>query len=110
MAKLVTKTMLKSIPKLYATEKIKLEDKIIYAKVFGGPMTVYIAEASDIQPNGDVEFFTYTHISGRGGEWGYVTLHQLESIKVPPFGLGLERDKYFNKTKFGVIKSKNFIY
>ena len=31
---------------------------------------------------------------GWGWEWGYVTLSEIENTKVPPFGLGLERDMY----------------
>ena len=32
-------------------------------------------------------------------ELGYVSLDELESIKFPPFGLGVERDHYFKADK-----------
>lgn len=109
--KLVTKTMLKSIPKLYATENTPLDEKVIHCKFFGAHLTFYVAEALE-EPNGDITFFgfVYNASNPHGSEWGYFTLRQLESIKLPPFGLGLERDKYFRKTKFSVIRDKNFIY
>jgi hypothetical protein len=31
-------------------------------------------------------------------EWGYVQLSELQSIKAPPFGLGIERDLYSSGT------------
>ena len=31
-------------------------------------------------------------------ELGYVDLNELKEIKTPPFGLGIERDKWFKPT------------
>ena len=34
---------------------------------------------------------------GFGWEWGYTLLSQLEGMKFPPFGLGVERDLYLGR-------------
>ena len=44
------------------------------------------------QENGDWLLFGMCHIFE--WEWGYVMLSELENLKVPPFGLGIERDLY----------------
>jgi hypothetical protein len=45
----------------------------------------------------DINFYGYVSIHGDFcDEWGYFSLSELESIKCPPFGLGIERDLYFN--------------
>ncbi len=37
---------------------------------------------------------------GQGSpELGYASLSELESVKFPPFGLGIERDAWFKPTK-----------
>ena len=45
----------------------------------------------------DMLFFGYVSIFGdHNDEWGYFRLSELESAKCPPFGMGIERDLYFN--------------
>lgn len=39
-------------------------------------------------------FFGYAKITD--GELGYFSLDELASIKAPPFGLGIERDLYWD--------------
>lgn len=48
------------------------------------------------QENGDWLLFGMCHICE--WEWGYVMLSELENLKVPPFGLGIERDLYSKGT------------
>lgn len=43
------------------------------------------------QENGDWLFFGYCHLFE--WEWGYVTLSELESVRLP-FGLSIERELY----------------
>ncbi len=45
----------------------------------------------------DVIFFGYVSIHGDFcDEWGYFALSELQSVRLPPFGLGIERDLYFD--------------
>jgi hypothetical protein len=45
----------------------------------------------------DVIFFGYVSIHGDFcDEWGYFSLSELRSVKCPPFGLGIERNLYFD--------------
>ena len=37
-------------------------------------------------------------------EYGYFSLDELKEIKSPPFGLGIERDKWFKPTPLNEIK------
>ena len=56
-----------------------------------------------IEWDGKDEFFGY--VVGWEAELGYFSLKELQSIK-RPFGLGIERDKYFRKRKLSEIKKK----
>ena len=67
--KLLDTDTINSLPALYSTEDIPCDEKQIVAK------------------------FGYADL-GYGGEWGYVSLSELESVKLP-FGMGIERDIYF---------------
>ena len=66
-----------------------------------GEMKLIEVEASKM--NGEIEgvvvdmiFFGYVSIHGDFcDEWGYFGLSELQSVKCPPFGLGIERDLYF---------------
>jgi hypothetical protein len=45
----------------------------------------------------DLNFYGYVSIHGDFcDEWGYFGLSELESVKCPPFGMGIERDLGFN--------------
>lgn len=48
------------------------------------------------QEDGDWVLFGLCHIFE--WEWGTVLLSELENLKVPPFGLGIERDIYSKGT------------
>lgn len=67
----------------------------VVAKFFNpmGAGTWLITEGEQ-QKDGDWLFFGYCHITC--WEWGYVTLSQLQSVRLP-FGLGIERDMYLQK-------------
>lgn len=84
-----------NIPKLYETDNISIEDKIIYAKLFNpvGAGTWYVAEA-DLE-TGDC--FGYADILC--GEWGYFNLIELSALDVG-FGLGIEEDIHFKPKRF----------
>jgi len=71
-------------------------DPLIIAKFFNptGAGTWY---ATEYNPK-DKTFYGYVSIFGDwNDEWGYFSLTELESLK-GPFGLGIERDLYFQET------------
>ena len=37
-------------------------------------------------------------------EWGYFSLDELESLRVPPFGLPIERDRHFAPSAINQVK------
>ena len=88
--KLMTKAIEKKIPALYGTENIPTEDKICQVKFFNpcGSWTWYAVE---FDPDEGI-FFGLVH--GHEKEWGYFTLEELQSVRLP-FGLGIERDLNF---------------
>ena len=90
--KLLTKEITKKLPKLYSQEDIK--DPVVQVKFFDpcGSFTWYATEF-----DGEDTFFgkVVSHMCPEG-ELGYFSLSELKSIKTKPFGLGIERDLYFN--------------
>ena len=94
--KLLDTDTINSLPALYSTEDIPCEEKQIVAKFFNpmGAGTWYIAEGSE-QESGDWLFFGYCDLGFGSPEWGYVSLNELQSIKLP-FGMGIERDIYYS--------------
>ena len=95
--KLLTKANLRSLPALYSTEEI--EDKIIPVKFFDptGSWTWYAAE---YDPESEMFFGL---VDGFEREWGYFTLAELKSVK-GRFGLGIERDMYWQPKKVSEIR------
>lgn len=95
--KLMTKEIEKELLKhpLYSQDGHGLEAKVI-VKYFNpcGSGTWLITEGEK-QDNGDWLLFGYCHIYE--WEWGYVALSELESIKIKPFGLKIERDLHVRK-------------
>ncbi len=88
-------SLARTIPKLYATENIPLDDKIVHAHYFGGPYDAYITELAE----DGVEAFGYTKLTSYpDGEWGYIDLSELEEHKG---GLVIiERDCYWKPERF----------
>ncbi len=98
--KLLTKEIKKQLPKIYETESVKLKDKKIICKFFNpcGAGTWFAVEGQ--QEEDDFIFFGLVDLHEK--EWGYFSLNELESIRLP-FGLTIERDLYFNSCKAGDI-------
>ena len=96
--KLITKEIEKKIEKypLYSQDG-KGDDAVVIVKFFGGSCWSWYATEANKLPNGDIEFFGLV-VGAYGAEFGYFTLSELTSVKFPPFGLGIERDMYFNGT------------
>lgn len=91
--KLMTKQIEEKLKRnpLYSHDGEGLDSKVI-VKYFNpmGAGTWLITEGEK-QDDGDWLLFGYCHIFE--WEWGYVTLSELENIKLP-FGMGIERDLY----------------
>ena len=70
-----------------------MEDAEVLVKYFNpyGIGTWLITEGEK-QENGDWLLYGYCHIYD--WEWGYILLSELENIKIPPFGLSVEREMY----------------
>lgn len=96
---LITKELEKMIPMLYATEDVKLEEKIVYAKLFtpDSNWTWWILEYSS------AEKLAFAMVDGFEKELGYVSIEKLESIR-GPLGLKIERDITFQPTMYRDIK------
>ena len=90
--KLLTDEIKAALPALYSTEDIPCEDKEIIVRFFNplGNATWEIAEGSE-QEDGDWLFFGLCDLGFGMGEWGNVSLRELESIQLA-FGMGIERD------------------
>ena len=88
---LLTEEIKANLPKLCATENTPIDKKEIVAKFFNplGTETWYVVEGEE---DGDWLFFGLAEITD--AEWGYFSLSQLKSVKLP-FGMGIERDLYF---------------
>ena len=88
-------TTLKKYP--IGSQDGKGEDAGVIVKYFNpcGAGTWLITEGEK-QENGDWLLFGYCHIFE--WEWGYVTLSELESVKLP-FGLSIERELYVTGKK-----------
>jgi len=94
--KLLTEALKKKIPALYTSQEQEGPQKFV-CKFFDpcGSWTWYVLEGSE-EENGDWRF--YGLVDGFEKEWGYFMLSELESVK-GPFGLGIERDLYFENEK-----------
>ncbi len=94
--KLLTKEIIKKLPKLYATEDIDLLDKEVVCKFFNpcGLGTWYAIEGQEV--DGDFIFFGLVDLHEK--EFGYFSLNELQAIKLP-FGLSIERDIHFSSEK-----------
>lgn len=91
---------LEALPKLYSTENVKLDDKVIRMHFFLGGSDWFIAEYDPV----DRIFFGYAVINGdwEMSEWGTISLDELESIKVR--GIEVDRDLHWSPKKFRDIK------
>jgi hypothetical protein len=70
---------LSKIPKLYETEHIHLQDKLIYLHFFIGGCDWYIAEF-----DGEDLFWGFAILNSdfQNAEWGYISFGELKFVKV----------------------------
>ena len=99
---LLTKVLLKRFAQVGRQEDKK--DPVVIAKFFNpaGAGTWY---ATEYDPQ-DKMFFGYVSIFGDwNDEWGCFSLKELEDFK-GPFGIGIERDLYFDERLASKIVTK----
>lgn len=94
--KLLTKEIIKKLPKLYATEDIELTEKLVICKFFNpcGVGTWYAIEGQEV----DEDFIFFGLVDLHEKEFGYFSLNELQAIKLP-FGLSIERDIHLSSEK-----------
>ena len=95
-----TEKQLLKMPRLYETDNIPINDKIIHQHYFFRGSDWYMAEYG---PE-DRIFFGYAILNNdlQNAEWGYTRLDDLASIRV--HGLEVDRDLHWNPQRFGDIK------
>jgi len=96
--KLMTKEILKRIPKLYAQEDLG-KDAVVHVKFFT-PWSNWTWYATEYDPETGMFFGL---VDGLEREFGYFTLEQLQSV-TGPAGLKIERDIYFTPKKISELQ------
>jgi hypothetical protein len=95
--KLLTKTIRKKLPPLYAQEG-KGGKAIVHMKLFtpDSSFTWYITQGSPIKDESgrEVDFHFFGLVEGHDKELGYVALSEMESVR-GPMGLPIERDLWW---------------
>ena len=92
--KLLTKELEKKLPKLYATENVKPEDKVVVVKFFH-PFSSWTWYAVEYDP---IEQLFFGLMDGFEREWGYFSLSELQSNNI-------ERDMYFDPKKISELNN-----
>lgn len=100
---LLTKEIRKNLPKLRETEG-QGDDAIVIVKFFdpNGSWTWYAVEGEPIldEDGNEIDFQFFGLVKGFEDELGYFNLSELASVK-NRFGLGIERDMYFDRKPLG---------
>jgi len=90
--KIITKAIEQAFAKQGSTSLLQMKDIKIVMKLFGGgAFTWYFYEKVD-----DDIYWAFVNLGDpMMAECGTVSMQELLSSKFPPFGLGIERDMYF---------------
>jgi hypothetical protein len=103
--KLLTKEIENTFTKIGSQEGTP--DPVVVCKFFN-PVGAGTWYATEYDPESRI-FFGYAAIFGdHNDEWGYFSLDELESLKLP-FGLGIERDIYFTPKPVSQVVPKAVI-
>ena len=101
--KLLTKTLQKQLPALYSQESVK--DPLVRAHFFNpsGQGDWWITEGS--VEGDDYIMFGLCDLGMGFPELGYVSMSELQQVRVPPFGLGIERDKFWTRKPLSEVRA-----
>jgi len=90
--KIITKAIEQAFEKQGDTSQKEMKDIKIVMKLFGGgAFTWYLYEKLD-----EDIYMAFVNLGDpEMAEMGTVSLSEIMSVKFPPFGLGVERDMYF---------------
>ena len=97
--KLLTKEITKKAQKQY-DKGSDMDDQMVVAKFFGGNWTWYLMNLAD---DGD---YAWGIVNGFEVEMGSFSMNELQKVKLKPFGLGIERDLYFEPMKASDVWDK----
>ncbi len=101
------KSRLDKIPRLYETEHIPIQDKLIYLHFFISGSDWFVAEF-----DGDDLFFGYAVLNGdhQCAEWGYFSFAELKELKVDGLvEIDCELEDFWEARVFSVaLKSVNW--
>ena len=92
------------------TQDGKGGDSKIVVKYFGGSAATWLITEGEPEPGGDWLLYGFVTLGLPDDfapgkllwEWGYVRLSELQSLRFPPFGLGVERDILVEPGKYRV--------
>lgn len=96
------KSRLDKIPRLYETESIPSQDKLIYLHFFIGGSDWFVAEY-----DGDDTFFGYVVLNGdhQCAEWGYFSFSELKKIRVDEWcEVDCELEEFWDVKVFSEIR------
>ena len=96
-----SKERLDKIPRLYETEKVSIDEKLIHLHFFIGSFDWYVAEY-----DGDDTFWGYAILNGdlQNAEWGYFSFAELRDIRVKGgFEIDCELEKCWRVKMFREI-------
>jgi hypothetical protein len=79
------------IPRLYETEAISLQDKIIHLHFFIGGCDWFISEYDGVDL-----FFGYAILNDlQNAEWGYISFNELKSINISGVEIDCELEEHW---------------
>ena len=93
--KLLTKEITKKAQKQY--DKGSDMEQMVVAKFFGGNWTWYLMNLAEDKD------YAWGIVDGHAVEMGSFSISELQNVKLKPFGLGIERDLYFEPVKAGEL-------
>jgi hypothetical protein len=94
------KERLDKIPRLYETEEIGVDDKLIYLHFFFGGCDWFAAEY-----DGDDIFFGFAILNGdmQNAEWGYFSFSELKELRIDWMEIDCELEEYWQIKPAGKI-------
>ena len=91
--KIITKAIEQAFEKQGDTSELEMSEIKIVMKLFGGgAFSWYLYEKID-----EDTYMAFVNLGDpEMSECGYVSMSEIMGVKFPPFGLGVERDMYFD--------------